>query len=171
MDCFFKFIPNVFGGIISASQSLIDVILIYNLLTSLSFPSVLAYCLSSIMTIPNLFVSFISSREVMTKIIVIIRCSPSPRLNHCRNIPFMTFIVSILGLLAFFSPLAGCYITYTTLSESNINMGIVISAVVTIFIARFCFSNFTLRLVIKDFFAKKMNRWGKDEEDRVNRMF
>lgn len=62
IDYIFNIFPIVIGAIISSAQSLIDVILTFNLLTTLKFPVILCYCLASFMTIPNLFVSFISSR-------------------------------------------------------------------------------------------------------------
>ena len=50
-------------------------------------------------------------------------------------------------------------------------MSVVICAVVTIFLARFCFSNFTLRLIVTHIFSKIVNEKGKKEENRVNKMF
>lgn len=41
----------------------------------------------------------------------------------------------------------------------------------TIFVARFCFSNFTIRLVWREVMGRKADARGKKEEERVKRMF
>lgn len=98
------------------------------------------------MTIPNLFVSFTSSREVFNKAIAFVRCSPEPRLNHFKDNKYIPVLVGVAAfILSILSPLAGCYITYTTLRDKGIDRVVTVMATTTILMARFCFANFTSR--------------------------
>ena len=56
-------IPLIFGVVVASTQSLIDIVLTSEFFTEkLEFHNILSIVLASIFAIPNLFVSFLSSR-------------------------------------------------------------------------------------------------------------
>ena len=165
-------LPILFAAVVSSAQSVIDITLTSNFLKTLHFSDILSYCCSSVMTIPNLFVSFISSREVMIKFISFLRCSVESRYNYFRDKPYVSHIIGLVSLvLGVVSPISGCYITYTTLKEIGLDLSLVWMATGTILIARFCFANFTSRLILSEGYAMLTNRARKEEEVRIHRIF
>lgn len=141
-------VPLLFGTVVASSQSLIDVVLTSDFFQNeLAWGEGVAIALAIVFAVPNLFVSFLSSKEVIGKVMATLLCQPSQKYNYLEY--FRTHVVHLINLLAFvvclFAPSAACYIVYTSLQK--VNLTVAEASTVSIFLARVCFSNYTCRVL------------------------
>jgi hypothetical protein len=141
-------VPLIFGTVVASSQSLIDVVLTSDFFQNeLKWSVGIAIALAIIFALPNLFVSFLSSKEVIGKVMSTFLCQPSSKYNYLEYFrPHLLYLINFIAfLVCLLAPTAACYIVYTTLKK--VNLAVAQASAVSIFLARVCFSNYTSRVL------------------------
>lgn len=139
-------VPLIFAIVVASSQSLIDIVLTTDFFSDrLQWEEVVSIVLACIFAIPNLIVSFLSSREVASKIINTAFCRKKYNyLEHFHK--KLTVLIAVLAfLVSLFAPTSACYIVYTSLKK--VNESVAVASTISILLARLCFSNYTCRVL------------------------
>jgi len=96
--------------------------------------------------LPGSVISFISTYDSLGRLFALARYNSLPTSYVERTYPNLLNVLGVLNfMLAVCSPTSAAYVTYTTLIEEGLSLWIVYLATTTIYLARFMFSNFTLR--------------------------
>lgn len=129
----------------------------------------LSIVLACIFAIPNMIVSFLSSREVASKILNVLFCRK--KYNYLEHFyKKLTVLVAIVAfLISIGAPTSACYIVYTSLK--TVSQELAVASSISLLLARLCFSNYTSRVLFSKLLISQLNKPRPTEESNTHLIF
>ena len=156
--------------VVASSQSLIDIVLTKDFFTErLEWGEVSSIILACVFAIPNLMVSFLSSKEVANKILSTAFCRKKYNYLEHFHKKLTILIAAVALLVSLAAPTSACYIVYSSLKK--VNQSVAIASTISILLARLCFSNYTCRVLFSRLAALAISRPRPTEEANIQDIF